>query len=264
MRRYARILMTVCITAGFLLPCRADDVRVRRQVQVTGDVVRLIDLLDSGAAAKLPDRLRDVPLFPAPRVGSWRALKRNEIVLALANHPGLASARIIPNEVLVTRRGFAIPDEAIRTALERGFPGITVLKEVPGFAAAESRVAAPALAVAGSIWNRNRKTLEVRMRCVPAADCGKFLVGVPFRDEDVLPLRRGFSSKDIGKAAGPLLTQAGKAATLLLESGGIRLTLPVVSMQAGRLAQMVRVRDQSSRQQFRGEVIGRGLVRAIF
>jgi hypothetical protein len=143
------------------------------------------------------------------------------------------------------------------------------LEWLPPLAATES----PTLQVIGMEWDNRRESLQVRLRCSTRASCGSFLVHV------VLPAPRarewrnrlgsgaGLMPPPAGQpgattAPGAALAERGKAATLVLDDGNMRISVRVICLQAGVLNQQIRVLDAKSRHVFHAEVVGPGLLHA--
>lgn len=63
-------------------------------------------------------------------------------------------------------------------------------------------------------------------------------------------------------ASGATLAEKGKPATLILDSGTMRISVRVICLQAGALNQEIRVLDARTRHVFHAEVVGAGLLHA--
>jgi Chaperone for flagella basal body P-ring formation len=125
------------------------------------------------------------------------------------------------------------------------------------------------LQVTGVVWDGRQQAPQFRLRCRQRSACGDFLVhlGLPplLADEwqqrlvspDSLRLISGGSP-----VSGPLLAQRGKPATLVLQGGGMQVSLPVICTEPGTLNQRIRVVDRHSQRIFYADVVGEGLLHA--
>jgi len=131
----------------------------------------------------------------------------------------------------------------------------------------------PTLQVTGLDWDNRQQTAQVRLRCSRRASCGNFLVHVvlpsPLDEEWRNRLRPGIGLNSPGAVrlaaadgSGGVLAEKGKAATLVLDGGSVRISVRVICLQQGVLNQQIRVIEERSRRVFHAEVVGAGLLRA--
>jgi hypothetical protein len=274
--------------AGACAPASAqagrDRVPLRKNAEVRGAIIHLSDLLPAAAPAALRRASAALALGRAPQPGTLRVLRAGQIARRLAGKANLLGQISWPDQITVRRRGWPIRQENVRDAVahflqerewdQNGGLDMQRLKWTSDFAALKPN---PALEVAGAAWDSLRHVLRLRLRCAEQALCGSFLVQwlVPQAQEALWRRRlsepsafatnRGAPQAPPSKTlSGPPLTQPGDAAMLILESGGIRISLPVVCLQRGVLRQQIRARDASSHRIFQAQVIGTDLLRVTF
>ena len=134
--------------------------------------------------------------------------------------------------------------------------------------------------VAGFYRDNLRNALYVRMRCEPRVACVPFLVGLHASDAKSNVLRSA-----IAKNANPfnkeekrrtiirqanrcqqndLLVRAGRSASLIVRTNGMRLIVPALVLDCGSSGQHVRARVKKTNKFFEAQVTGENLVTAIF
>jgi hypothetical protein len=131
----------------------------------------------------------------------------------------------------------------------------------------------PALEVSGIRRDIRGHGFELRLRCAQHAMCSSFVVqlltsqpAIPDRPSPLdwvagsLAFRR--SPAVAVEDAAPILARAGKKALLRLDDGRMSISLQVVCLEQGRLAQRIRVLDVSSRRILHAEVVGAGQLHA--
>ena len=102
-------------------------------------------------------------------------------------------------------------------------------------------------------------SVTARMRCERTSVCLPFLVLLrrdANRNDDAFP---GGQARAIKK---DLLVRTGKKATMVLEAGSMRITLPVISLQNGIRGEMVRVISGDRKRIFTARVTGPAMVTA--
>jgi hypothetical protein len=115
------------------------------------------------------------------------------------------------------------------------------------------------------------KRLQVQMRCRERSACGSFLVRmvVPSGVVAQMPASQlrtaaaGHNSNPIHVAA-PILVRPGSIVTLTMESTSMRLTVPVICLERGSLAQQIKVRNSETGRVLGAEVVGPNEVRTSF
>lgn len=268
------LAMGRCFAAPPTIPLKAT-------VEVTTGTVCLGDLLPQDITPDVPDLARNIELGHSPQPGNSRVIAGRQIEDAMAGTP-LRGRVEVPRQVLVQRTGWSVSSEMVLGTLKRtlagqgrsaaGLPDAALWQwPMPVVAAAQD----PVLELRGMKWDRRTSALEVRMRCAEVSACGSFLVRAPMSRPDFdavasssfplqAPAHLARSQSRARATAGPVLAQAGRPATLLLEGDGMRIKLQVVCLDRGRLGQTVRARDSVGRKVYVAEVAGPGLLTAAF
>jgi len=184
----------------------------------------------------------------------------------------MAMAGAVPSQSDPRR---SISQEAIRNAIATfvDAPGWGELSEAARFDWPKSLPTAGTDAqplVIGVVWDRRQQAAQFHLRCEPRSACLDFLVhvGLPKLEADVWQrLLSSTTSLQAARASGsaisePLLAHRGKPATLVLDGGGVRVSLPVTCTEPGTLHQRIRVFDKQSGRVFFADVIGEGLLHA--
>ena len=193
-------------------------------------------------------------------------------VLSIACLLRIAAAGAVPSH---NNPRSSIPQQAVRNAIAAFVHarGWGELSEGARFEWPQSLPAAGTEAqarVIGVAWDHRQQAAQFHLRCDPRSACLDFLVhvGLPRSDADVWQRRLDSTTgaqppQPSGSVASePLLTHRGKPATLVLDGGGIRVSLPVTCTEAGALHQRIRVFDKQSGRVFFADVIGEGLLHA--
>ena len=124
------------------------------------------------------------------------------------------------------------------------------------------------LQVSDVAWDTRQQAAQFRLRCRQRSGCVDFLVHIalpPPVAEDWQKRLGPPASSHLSaglNVSGPLLAQRGKPATLVLEGGGMRISLPVICTEPGGLNQRIRVIDGHSHRVFYADVVGESLLRA--
>jgi Chaperone for flagella basal body P-ring formation len=266
-------------------------VRLRDSMEVRRSRVWLSDLLPPDAPPAIQKASAAIELCPAPQPGSARVFDAAQIASRLVGRPEVLRQLAIPPRITIRYSGWPIAEAAVRIAISkflrepgllepsllepgpkqtRDLPDAARLEWLPPLAATEE---SPTLQVIGMEWDNRQESLQVRLRCLARASCGSFLVHVvlpaPLGQEWRNRLGSGAAliSPPAGQPAattapGAALAERGKAATLVLDDGNMRISVRVICLQAGVLNQQIRVFDAKSRHVFHAEVVGAGLLHA--
>jgi hypothetical protein len=250
-------------------------VRLRTEIAVQHPVVWLSDLLPSEASLELRKASSSIAICRAPQPGSVRILEGDRIAHLLQQQPAVLPQLQIPARVSVRSSGWPIREEEVRDAIAKFLREQGWKNDLPEDASLQwpevfaSSVEPPRLQVAGISWDEPQHMVEARLRCSKRVSCGSFLVRVTLPLDFVSEWRESLMVRSVSgpaissaAAAGPMLVERGKPATLIFCGGGLRISLPVNGMQGGALNQVVRVFDPASRRVFRAEVVGPGLLRS--
>lgn len=271
---------------GALLP----NLRALSRAAAEGPVLRLSDLLPASAALKMRLAAENIALGPSPKLGSARILGRSEIYARLRDFPQLLGAISFPAQILVERKSVPVSPEQVHHAVAvfanaHGWQlpsEQTLLIEVPSGARALN--GSPALEILSLRWDTRRQAVQARLRCREESQCSPFFawICVPremvslwgqhlgiFQDS-LLPTSANSETNKVRdgptarKPRGTALVQAGSRAIVVMRTANIRITVPVICLQRGALAQYIRVRPVKGQKVFDAEVTGAGLLQASF
>jgi len=110
------LALALCFTAGFVAgPAAAQNAApaLRANVTVTGDIVRIGDLVEHAGA------VADVPIFRAPDLGTRGAVPTARVVEAIRPHQLIGIDTRGISEVVVTRASRAIPAQEISARIAK-------------------------------------------------------------------------------------------------------------------------------------------------
>ncbi len=270
------------VTIGWLclwLPAaRAQVIALPASNSVAGPSLRLSDLLPRSAPENLRKAAEKIDLGRAPALGSSRVFDRAGIVEALSSHPGIRNQVAVPDEIIVTRRGYPLDRDEIHrmvTSLlrERGisdkFPA-SALQRPEEITTADPN---PALELRAIRWDANSSKLQFRLACVKAGTCPDFFVylepdGALIAKFEKLnwAADRANTSRQVMENAenadGPMVIKKGSKVRLLMQGDGIEISVPVVCLENGRKGQIIRVREPGNPQVLRAEVVSGDLLRS--
>ncbi len=266
---------TVCQSQSRMPP-----VRLHESVEVKRQTILLSDLLPAESPATLKTAAAAIELGDAPQAGSVRVFPAAKIARKLSRHAALLSGLSVPARVTVRRKEWRIPGQAIETAIakfwkQQGWKR-DALPETGELAwTAAAAVENPVLQVTASQVDPRRQMLQLRLRCVERSTCGSFLVMAPLsrtspaQASEAAQRVTAARPEPIPKAgthpsSGPILVRAGDFATLVLESEGIRISLPVTCLQRGGLLETIRARQVGGQHVYQAEVVGHGMLKAVF
>lgn len=239
--------------------------------------VFLSDLLPHNSAMTIRNAAAGVELCQAPRAGTLRLLRAEQILQATSAHADLLHQLIIPSRIAIRYLGRPVSEASIQRTIseflqgrgwDRGLPEGTKL-DLPEVSAANGEN----FQVKDLHWDTQRQAMEVRLGCAKAQSCGGFLVYV-FLPKNLpedwrptlvraVPASSGERLKTAApQNAHPPLIAKGKVATLILEDASMRISVPVICLEPGLLNQDIRVFDKRSRRIYVAQVIGDHLLRA--
>jgi hypothetical protein len=260
------LAVTALVAIACLTPCLAE--RLRDEVTVGTDIVRLSDLLPLDASARLRATAEKIVLGRAPEPGSVRVFRASELKPSVI---GLAGVEL-PEKVVVRRPGWPIAVASIRESLAHqrvaarfDFSQTEILPAPEFF----SRTPNPGLEVIAIRKEPGTAHLLVTMRCRSRHECNCFLVKISFpeaaRTSAAEPSETGGrwiadrGTSNIAREA--FAVQANHVAILKIEEGGLLITEPVTPLRDARRGEIVPVRSSLGRRVLRAEVIGPDLVR---
>ena len=285
MKILSHMVLSSIVAGALFTPARGQSqVLLQGDSMARGEIVRLSDLLPGGAPETLRQLATAVELGRAPQPGSRRNYTGAEIRRQIEHQPGLLRQLLIPDRLTVGRAACALQRDAIANAVssylrsrgwpEDGMPTAATLRWPDSVRALREN---PRLEVEGMNWNGVQQTIEIRVRCADRSECSNFLVetqgpkglAAPGRSRATSASANPFAATQqpigaISHATGAVLAQAGKPAMLILERGNMRISLPVLCLERGRLRQQVRARDRAGHRIYRAEVVGENLLHAIF
>jgi hypothetical protein len=263
---FAGVLAAVSANAG------AGDVRVRLRAEVTvqSETLRLSDLLPADVGTQFKAAAERLPLGRAPQAGSLRVFTVTELREAIAEIPMETTEIDIPEQVVVRRPGWPLESETVRRNLERSnlthaldFSQATITLPA-GFTTA---IPDPSLEVIAVTFSSGHQHLLVSMRRRERAVCGSFLVEVLNVPAEAVPSRElklgseKVAEPGLSSIAGPVLVRPGRLALLVIEGDGIRITQPVMPLKSARLGEVVRVSDPRTHRSWLAQASGNGTLR---
>lgn len=264
-----------CLLAVPCVWCRSATLPLRQVVEVDHSPVLLSDLLPDDADLSIQKASASVVLCQAPQSGSVRLLQAEEILRSMTTHTELLRVLSIPSRVTVRDSSPPIQQGFVREVIA-DFLRAHAWGQLPQTAHLEwperlttNREHAP-LQVIAVTWDTRQQSPQFRLRCTQRSDCSDFLVHIvlpaPIADawqrHLVSPTSLRLTSAASSALSGPLLAHRGKPAVLVLQGGGMRVSLPVICAEPGTLNQRIRVFDTHSRRVFYADVVGEGLLHA--
>lgn len=261
---------TLLVIGAVLCSCfaKAQTVVLPGTASVSGETVKLSDLLPHNAPNELRRASQTIELGRAPRLGSMRAYERGQIAALLQPYPDIARVMVIPDRLVVTRPGYTIPSTAIRDAITRFFRQSGSRQNLPVAAmgcpsniiAAEDN---PSIEVRDFVRDRNKRQLQLTLACSTSAICRDFLVyvqdpGNVLAQNVPRTMLAARISPDAGDGA--ILIRAGRHVQMLMRGNGMQISFKVICLESGRAGQTVHVRSSDSRQILQAEVVSGDLV----
>jgi len=258
-----------CTAAG------GEPVRLLERAGSAGEAIRLSDLLPPVVTPEMLRAAATVQLGRSPRLGSVRVLRAREIADRLANS-AIFEEVSIPDQIMVQRVGYQLVSENVQAVIaeflkKEHWPvsGVPALKWNPETYALSS---SPRLEVDRTGWDAMRQELQFTVSCVPRKLCGSFLVQMPLSAEGMEQWRGKFGGSSLrhgqekltANRSLPLLVRAGQSCRFLVQSGGLRISLPVICLQRGRLGQTIRVREAGGHHTFTGQISSAATVQSSF
>lgn len=241
----------VLASAASLSQVSAEDVHadMLQTVMVSGDHLRLSDLLSPNAAGPVRAAAAAVELGRAPEPGSFRVLSAAQLREAIGNHFAIN----VPAEIIVHRRGYPISAEQIMAAMVEAklLSAPVSLTGEP-----ETRTPGAALHVTAVLPGLTSCRSLVRFACRDRAACA------PFWGEIAIAIQRPASlvqNSRIVTHRAALVTPA-HAALLICEEPGMEVRLRVRPLKSAALGEQVRVVDPTTHRIFFAQVKAENLV----
>jgi Chaperone for flagella basal body P-ring formation len=260
---------------------QARALELQTSAVVNGNVIHLSDLLSDETRPQFRAEAASVKLGHAPQIGDVRVIRRTELKDLLRWYPALLASVIIPPEISITRASYPISNNAVKDEIARfvnqGRGNELDLERLNLHLPVQQRSLEqnPVLEVARATWDSRDHDLQFELRCADRTSCRRFLVRASVKTDSFsnlsselesltsrAPFRSAMSPRNPKRPSGVPLVQPGKRAMLIMEGGGIRITLPVICLQRGGRSQQVRVRELRGQRIFQAQVVGEKLLRA--
>jgi hypothetical protein len=259
-------------------------VTVAASIEVASSGFSLADLLSQDTCPALQQAAAGVRLGGPPLAGSVRVLLGDEVRalfqrLVGSMDDGSASAILrVPERISVRRAGRRASCADIGSKILASEPDAeNASLQAPDCGAAGGIAQDTLLEPSKIVWDPTLKSWNLFTRCVHPEDCVPFWVRVS--RSELPPELASFASRlsAIPKGTGPPsstvramlrvtdekpLIRPGEAVSLLWDEGGIRLTVPAISLDAGVPGQAVRARLSRGGRMVRAIVVSAGKVRA--
>jgi hypothetical protein len=233
-------------------------------VEVGPGELSLADLLPPGDCPALYPAAARVVLGAAPRAGSERVLDGGGIRLRLEQlENGRAGveeiSRVVPARIVVRLAGARMSCAEVARFVAGA---VREVASDPGWQndlhcnGAGHVPAGAALALTKTDWNPMLHRWEFTLRCARSGECVPFVVWSAAAEE------RASLLWDVARdQPQDWVVKRGETATLTWDQGGIRVVLPVMCLEAGKVGQSIRVRVENAGRTLRAEVVGAGVVR---
>ena len=241
--RAALIALLLCALTPSEMRAQAQEsspaIALLNHAVVNTATIALSDLLPKSAGEKEREIAKKISLGIAPLPGSLRVYNAEQIERAIAGRLPVSLA----SQVTIWGGGWPVNRDEIRAALRaRNMENLSEAPiSIPSEILTRNQNAELELVSVGPGWDAS--TSIVRLRCTDRAGCGAFDVLLN------LSVALGSSRQEqqaSTRAQTPLLVRPGRKARLLILSDGVRITLPVRPLGAGRLGKTVRVLDPGS------------------
>jgi len=274
------VLRWLAMLPAFLPVAYGQTYRLKENAEVSRSMVQLSDLLPKTAPTELRRAGESVDVARAPQPGTARILTQEFVASELKAVSSLSRQLVIPPEIVVHRAAWPIEDLAIRDAIQRylrrqGWElpfshGTSLEGSKPVVAEEKVEVEVQELH-----WNEQQQALQVVLRCVRRQLCREFvlLLDLPASDGSVWrshlrPTQFGADSvlanskpKDSDQDNKEVV-RGGQPAEVVWQEGGMKMSVPVICLERGRLHQTIRVSNTRTHRVFRAEVVTTHLLRA--
>lgn len=181
------------------------------------------------------------------------------------------SRKVVILSAVVFSLGMALPADAAAGRIPIAAEQVASVLRAAGMDVTTQQISVPAAVVAtsrypvlkvGAIEAWRDHQIRVRVECSNPAECLPFFIAVlDSNGQHAFPNSAGALNAFEVPAASqsrvvPFVVRPGSAATLLLGGEHIRIQLPVICLQNGRLGQTIRVSSKDRRQTFSAEIVG--------
>jgi hypothetical protein len=252
------LLIDVCLMAVMAAACGSllaqpapDAIHLHDAVVIDhpGPVL-LSDLLPANTSTIIRNAAASIELCRSPQPGTLRILRAEQVLQSITPHADLFQRLIIPSRITIRHSGLTVSQSSVRDTISEflrshgwdgGLPEDAKV-DLPEISAAGGE----AFAVTHLQWDMQRQAIEVRLRCSITRSCGTFLGYVVLPQTmpgdsrtSLIRAISGSSRPILGTtrpdAAHPPLVAKGKTATLILEDASMRISVPVICLEAGLL-----------------------------
>lgn len=108
-----------------------------------------------------------------------------------------------------------------------------------------------------------------RLQCADHSQCLPFVVAIQLSRQSsaaphAVPASVISVSEPVSRPSAAVSLRQGSSAVLLLESGPVHITLPVICLQSGSAGQTIRVTDRERRQIYMAQVVNENLLKGRF
>lgn len=234
-----------------------DALTLKPVVQVAADEVTLRDLLVDDTV-----HYENIVICHAPTIGSVRTLTMAEIAILL-NKSDEAHALRGAEQITVTRAGRKISTADLKPLIEaelKSRDGKGTIKDIQLQAAIfVTDVSGLKLRTLRFDSAINKYRAWFITSGLPHAVSFEAMADLEQGPHDGFGVRNRVQAPD----ALPVLAHRGETAAMQLNGEGFSATLTVVCLEDGRASGTIRVREQISKRNYRAQILGIGLLRAV-
>ena len=268
-------LVVFCLAASIARSQNSCAAIARIEVESTGADLSLADLLARNSCPELMRSAARIRLGASPLAGSMRVLEGGEVrsllqQVILSLPPSRRPAGVhVPERIRVRRAGSRSSCASIEAKI---FAEPIAVPNEADCGAADRIADNAALRLTRRHWDPALHSWIYAARCMHGGDCVPFLIRAPRLAQDVAPELDSSKSvrlisDSLPSNAAPelndryVLVRPGEKTSVLWDEGGIRLTIPAISMDKGSAGDRVRVRLEPSHRIIRAVVVSAGVLR---
>jgi Chaperone for flagella basal body P-ring formation len=250
---------------------------------VQGDVVTLDAFLPAGADVALRTRAAKIVIARAPQVGTERILTPSDFARAPQATPGLIDQFDIPDRITVVRMARPLSNQEVAAAIDRmleknDFPDaalisketlhpavpVMVSTEDPGLKVLRMDVGATPGSVRFELWTSGEPSIHpFDVTAHASTDLSNWILRrdgralaapVLVADANVIREKPRAPPRARFESIAQSLVLPGQKVSLLLESPGLEVRTPAISLERGARGQWIRVRNLSTSAILRAQV----------
>ncbi|HZQ67128.1 MAG TPA: hypothetical protein VFA68_01310 [Terriglobales bacterium] len=266
------LLSALLIAAGFFSQsARAEGTALSllNTVEVSSETITLSDLLPAAASESLRNAGYSILLGRSPQPGSIRVLTASDLRDRIpqsfrSGDPGM----VVPAAVLV-RRTCPVLDRA--GISQRIFHFLHEQEWLTSTSSGKEDILWPrelcnsgdSLQPVRARWDGLQGLVQITLRPQGIRPANDVLLAVklPATRFERAAIPQLAQSREVSRKPAALLVRNGERATLVLDSGPVHLSAPIICLQAGRMHQVIRVRAVGSPTVSQAEVIAQGKLR---